>query len=52
MDTNIVKALGAGSGIDTKSLVSQLVEVEKAPQQQRITSKKRSWMHRFQRTVR
>lgn len=40
MDTNIVKALGAGSGIDTKSLVSQLVELEKAPQQQRITSKK------------
>lgn len=52
MDTNIVTALGAGSGIDTKSLVSQLVEVEKAPQQQRITSKKRRWMRKFRPMVR
>lgn len=40
MDTNIISALGGGSGIDTKKLVSQLVEVEKAPQQNRIDSQK------------
>ncbi len=40
MDTNIVSALGGGSGIDTINLVKQLVEVEKAPQQQRLDSKK------------
>ena len=40
MVTNIVSALGAGSGIDTTSLVSQLVDVEKAPQQARLDSKK------------
>lgn len=40
MDTNIVSALGGGSGIDTIKLVQQLVEVEKAPQQQRLDSKK------------
>lgn len=36
MDTNIVTSLGAGSGIDITKLVSQLVEVERAPQEQRI----------------
>ncbi|WP_293264084.1 flagellar filament capping protein FliD [Neptunomonas sp.] len=40
MDTNIVSALGGGSGIDTTNLVKQLVEVEKAPQQSRLDSKK------------
>ncbi|SFF97447.1 flagellar filament capping protein FliD [Neptunomonas qingdaonensis] len=40
MDTNFVSALGGGSGIDTTSLVKQLVEVEKAPQQGRLDSKK------------
>lgn len=40
MDTNIVSALGAGSGIDTKSLVKSLVDVEKVPQQERLDSKK------------
>jgi len=40
MSDGIVKALGAGSGIDTKSLVSQLVEIEKAPQENRLNSKK------------
>lgn len=40
MDTNIVSALGGGSGIDTIALVKQLVEVEKAPQQGRLDSKK------------
>lgn len=40
MDTNIISALGGGSGIDTTSLVKQLVEVERAPQQNRLDSKK------------
>jgi flagellar hook-associated protein 2 len=40
MDTNFVSALGGGSGIDTTNLVKQLVEVEKAPQQSRLDSKK------------
>lgn len=40
MDTSIVSALGAGSGIDTTSLVQQLVDVERAPQQARLDSKK------------
>jgi len=40
MDTNIVSALGGGSGIDTTKLVKDLVSLEKAPQQQRLDSKK------------
>ncbi|WP_417223758.1 flagellar filament capping protein FliD [Amphritea sp.] len=40
MDTSIVSALGFGSGIDTVSLVNQLIDVERAPQQQRLDSKK------------
>ncbi|SIS46838.1 flagellar filament capping protein FliD [Neptunomonas antarctica] len=39
MDTSIISALGAGSGIDTTSLVKSLVEVEKAPQQARLDTK-------------
>lgn len=39
MDTNILTALGAGSGIDVKSLVSQLVAVEKAPRQQLLDAR-------------
>jgi len=35
---NIISALGAGSGIDTKALVEQLVEIEKAPKQGTIDS--------------
>ncbi len=31
MSDSIIKSLGAGSGIDTTSLVSQLVEIERAP---------------------
>ncbi|MBR9868125.1 MAG: flagellar filament capping protein FliD [Oceanospirillales bacterium] len=42
MDTSIVSALGAGSGIDTVALVKQLVEIEKAPQQQRLDTQKTS----------
>ena len=41
MVTNIVSALGAGSGIDTTSLVSQLVEVEKHPNRRVSIVKKR-----------
>ncbi|NKN34701.1 flagellar filament capping protein FliD [Marichromatium bheemlicum] len=37
MADNIISSLGAGSGIDITSLVSQLVEVERAPAEQRIT---------------
>lgn len=42
MDTNIVSSLGAGSGIDITKLVSQLVEVERAPQQARIDAKQKT----------
>ncbi|MFL0797178.1 MAG: flagellar filament capping protein FliD [Cellvibrionaceae bacterium] len=40
MDTNFITSLGAGSGIDTKNLVEQLVEIEKAPGQDRIDTKR------------
>ncbi len=36
---NIISLLGVGSGIDTASLVSQLVEAERAPTQTRLDSK-------------
>lgn len=36
IDNNIFTALGAGSGIDTQSLVKQLTEIEGAAKQQRI----------------
>lgn len=39
ISNNIISSLGAGSGIDTKSLVEQLTEIEKAPQQTRIDTK-------------
>jgi flagellar hook-associated protein 2 len=39
MSDSIIRSLGAGSGIDTTSLVSQLVEIERAPQQSRLDSK-------------
>lgn len=39
---SIVSALGAGSGIDTTSLVEQLVDVERSAPQTRIDSKKES----------
>ncbi|MBK1693909.1 flagellar hook protein [Chromatium weissei] len=42
MDTNIVSSLGAGSGIDIKSLVTQLTAVERAPQQARIDAKQKT----------
>ena len=36
---NVISSLGAGSGIDTTSLVSQLVEVERAPTEQRLDAR-------------
>ncbi|MFC6669789.1 flagellar cap protein FliD N-terminal domain-containing protein [Marinobacterium aestuariivivens] len=36
---NIISSLGIGSGIDTTSLVSQLVEAERAPVQNRLDSR-------------
>ncbi|MCP4595918.1 flagellar filament capping protein FliD [Neptuniibacter sp.] len=39
MSDSIIKSLGAGSGIDTTSLVSQLVEIERAPLQSRLDTK-------------
>lgn len=40
IDNNIIQSIGAGSGIDTNSLVKQLVEIERAVPQQRIDTKK------------
>jgi flagellar hook-associated protein 2 len=39
MDTNFITALGAGSGVDVKSLAQSLVDVEKAPRQSAIEDK-------------
>ena len=39
MSDSIISSLGAGSGINTKNLVSQLVEVERAPFQNRLDTK-------------
>ncbi len=40
IDNNIIKSLGAGSGIDTNNLVKQLVSLERAGPQQRIDEKR------------
>lgn len=37
--SNIINSLGAGSGIDTTALVSELVAVERAPQDARLDSR-------------
>lgn len=42
MNNNIISSLGAGSGINTTSLVSQLVELEKAPKEQRLDKRQES----------
>jgi flagellar hook-associated protein 2 len=42
MATNIISSLGAGSGIDISSLVTQLTAVERAPQQQRIDARQKT----------
>ncbi len=39
METNFITALGAGSGVDVKSLAQALVGVEKAPRQSAIEGK-------------
>ena len=39
VDTNLISALGAGSGVDVKALANSLVEAERAPKQQAIQSK-------------
>ena len=39
METNFITALGAGSGVDVKSLAEALVGVEKAPRQSAIEGK-------------
>lgn len=38
--SSIISALGSGSGIDTNALTNQLVEINKAAQSQRLTSRK------------
>ncbi|MFT7559292.1 MAG: flagellar hook-associated protein 2 [Flavobacteriales bacterium] len=40
IDNNILQSLGAGSGIDTPNLISQLVSIERTAPQQRIDSKR------------
>lgn len=40
MADNIISSLGAGSGIDIKTLVTQLTSVERAPQEQRLDARK------------
>lgn len=39
VDTNLITALGAGSGVDVKALAKSLVEAERAPKQQVIQSR-------------
>lgn len=39
IENNIVQSLGAGSGIDTRNLVSQLTEIERSAPQARIDTK-------------
>ncbi len=39
ISNNIISSLGAGSGVDTSSLVEQLTAIERAPQQDRIDAK-------------
>lgn len=40
IDNNIIQSLGIGSGIDSKSIVKQLTEIERAAPQLRIDSKR------------
>ena len=39
MSDSIIRSLGAGSGIDTTSLVSSLVEIERAPKENSLNTK-------------
>ncbi len=43
INNNIISSLGAGSGIDTQSLVDQLTEVERAPRQNSIDSRREKY---------
>ncbi|MDN3639845.1 flagellar filament capping protein FliD [Simiduia curdlanivorans] len=43
IDSNVPYLLGAGSGIDSKALVEQLVEIEKSAKQGQIDSKRTSY---------
>ncbi len=43
IDNNIISSLGAGSGINSSSLVSQLVEIEKTSKQDRIDTKRETY---------
>ena len=52
MTTNFVSALGAGSGVDVKSLASNLVEAERAPRKERIDNRITKQRPRFQATGR
>ena len=40
IDNNIIQSLGAGSGIDTRNLVKQLVSIERSAPQERIDSQR------------
>ena len=40
IDNNIIQSLGAGSGIDTNNLVTQLTEIERAAPQERIDNRR------------
>lgn len=40
IENNIIQSLGAGSGIDSKNIVKQLTEIERAAPQQRIDKKR------------
>jgi flagellar hook-associated protein 2 len=40
IENNIIKSIGAGSGIDSPNLVKQLTEIERAAPQQRIEAKR------------
>ena len=40
IENNIISSLGAGSGIDTRGLVDQLTEIERAPRQNSIDTRR------------
>ena len=52
MAIELLNALGAGSGLDSKAIVDALVAAERAPQESRITKKSPSPKLRFRPTVR
>ena len=52
MATNIISALGAGSGVDVKALAQGLVDVEKQPREDAINAKIDTQERRIQVTQR